>query len=115
MDITIDDDQTMLRETALAFAQEALTPAAIRALEATEHGFDAKVWRQMAEMGWAGAGFPEEYGGSGTGLLELALIIEALGQRSCRARSSRRWSRQACSCSMPARRPSARAICLASR
>ena len=80
MDITIDDDQTMLRETALAFAQEALTPAAIRALEATEHGFDAKVWRQMAEMGWAGAAFPEEYGGSGTGLLELALIIEALGQ-----------------------------------
>ena len=49
-------------------------------LKATEHGFDAKVWRQMAEMGWAGAAFPEEYGGSGTGLLELALIIEALGQ-----------------------------------
>jgi len=80
MDITIDDDQMMLRDTALSFAQKALTPAAIRALEATEHRFDTKIWRQMAEMGWAGAAFPEEYGGSGTGLLELALIIEALGQ-----------------------------------
>jgi len=80
MDITIDDDQMMLRDTALSFAQKALTPAAIRALEATEHRFDTKIWRQMAEMGWAGAAFPEEYGGSGTGLLELALIVEALGQ-----------------------------------
>ena len=26
MDITIDDDQKMLRETAVAFAQKALTP-----------------------------------------------------------------------------------------
>ncbi len=80
MDITIDDDQRLLRDTALAFAQKALTPARIRELETTEHGFDAKVWRQMAEMGWAGAVFPEEYGGSGAGLLELALIVEALGQ-----------------------------------
>ncbi|AMN44022.1 acyl-CoA dehydrogenase family protein [Rhodoplanes sp. Z2-YC6860] len=80
MDITIDDDQKMLRETAMAFAQEAMTADAIRALEGSEHGFDAKVWRKMAEMGWAGAVFPEEYGGAGTGLLELALIVEALGQ-----------------------------------
>ena len=80
MDITIDDDQRLLRDTALAFAHKALTPARIRELETTEDGFDAKVWRQMAEMGWAGAVFPEEYGGSGAGLLELALIVEALGQ-----------------------------------
>jgi alkylation response protein AidB-like acyl-CoA dehydrogenase len=80
MDITIDDDQKMLRETAVAFAQKAMTPDAIRALEGSERGFDAEVWRQMAEMGWAGAVFPEEYGGAGTGLLELALIMEALGQ-----------------------------------
>src|SRR4051812_13577781 len=80
MDITIDDDQKMLRETAIAFAQKAMKPEAIRALEGSERGFDAMIWRQISEMGWAGAVFPEEYGGSGTGLLELALIVEALGQ-----------------------------------
>ena len=30
-------------------------------------------------MGWAGAAFPERYGGVGVGMLELALIVEALG------------------------------------
>ena len=34
----------------------------------------------MAQMGWVAAGFPEAYGGAGTGWLELALIVEALGQ-----------------------------------
>ena len=80
MDITIDDDQRLLHDTALAFAQKALTPARIRELETTEDGFDTKVWRQMAEMGWTGAMFPEQYGGSGANLLDLALIVEALGQ-----------------------------------
>lgn len=80
MDITLSDDQTLLARTALSFAQTVLKEDRIRELESTEHGFDAAVWRQMVEMGWAGAVFPPEYGGSGLGLLELGLIVEALGQ-----------------------------------
>ncbi len=80
MDITLDDDQTMLQETALKFAKSALTQAQIRKLEESETGFDEAVWQEMAQMGWVGAAFPEEYGGAGVGSTELGLIVEALGQ-----------------------------------
>ncbi len=80
MDIALDDEQKILSETAIAYAQGALSKARIRDLETTENGFDTGVWKEMAQMGWLGAGFPEKYGGAETGWLELALIVEALGQ-----------------------------------
>lgn len=80
MDIALDEDQIMLRDTAASFAQGALTKERIRDLETSESGFDAGVWREMAQMGWAAAAFPEQYGGAETGTLELGLIVEALGQ-----------------------------------
>lgn len=79
MDIALNEDHVMLRDTALSFAQGALTKARIRELEATEHGFDGGVWQEMAKMGWAAACFPEKYGGAEASLFELALIVEALG------------------------------------
>lgn len=80
MDITLSEDQTLIARTALSFAKSALKAERIRELETSENGFDAAVWRQMVEMGWAGAVFPAEYGGSDFSLFELALIVEALGQ-----------------------------------
>ena len=80
MDITLNEDQTLIARTALSFAQSVLKAQRIRELETTENGFDAATWRQMVEMGWAGAVFPAEYGGSDFSLFELALIVEALGQ-----------------------------------
>ena len=80
MDIALNEEQIMLRETAGSFARSALPAARIRELETTEQGFDHGVWREMAQMGWSAAAFPELYGGSETGWLELALIVEALGQ-----------------------------------
>lgn len=80
MDITLTEEQQLLARAARSFAQTALKADRIRELEVTDHGFDAGTWRQMAEMGWAGAVFPPEHGGSGLGLFELALIVEALGQ-----------------------------------
>ena len=80
MDIALNEDQIMLRDTALSFAQGAMTASCIREMESSEHAFDPAVWKEMAKMGWAGAGFPEKYGGAEVGWLELSLIVEALGQ-----------------------------------
>jgi len=80
MDITLNEQQALIAETALAFAREALSPDRIRALEDDENGFDPTIWRRMVELGWAGAVFPARYGGSELGLFELALIVEALGR-----------------------------------
>src|SRR4051812_27626852 len=37
------------------------------------------VWSRVADLGWAGLHLPEENGGSGYGLSELAVVVEALG------------------------------------
>ena len=80
MDITLDDEQALIARSALEFAQGAITAQRIRDLETTEDGFDSATWRKMVDLGWAGAVFPAEYGGSELGLFELSLIIAALGQ-----------------------------------
>jgi len=80
MDITLNEEQALIAGSALEFARGAVTAQRIRDLEATQDGFDSTIWRKMAGLGWAGAVFPTEYGGSELGLFELSLIIEALGQ-----------------------------------
>ncbi|NPC97541.1 acyl-CoA dehydrogenase family protein [Nocardioides sp. zg-DK7169] len=43
-----------------------------------EHRFPAEAWRDLADGGWIGLTVPEEYGGGGTGMLELAVACETL-------------------------------------
>ena len=42
--------------------------------------FADDVWRMLVDLGVAGVIVPEEHGGLGLGLLEAALISEALGK-----------------------------------
>jgi acyl-CoA dehydrogenase len=44
-------------------------------------GFSRALWKEMAELGWAGVPFPEAYGGAEMGLSELAVILEELGRQ----------------------------------
>jgi len=37
-------------------------------------------WGEMASLGWLGIHLPEEYGGSGGGLLELVVVLDELGR-----------------------------------
>jgi alkylation response protein AidB-like acyl-CoA dehydrogenase len=43
-------------------------------------GFSRELWKEMAEMGWAGIVFPEEFGGAGMGYGELAVVLEECGR-----------------------------------
>ena len=52
----------------------------VRELMATESGYDEVVWRQMAEqLGLHGIAVPEECGGAGAGIRELAVVFEEMG------------------------------------
>ena len=46
----------------------------------TEGGFPAEFHGAMAEGGWLGVAMPEEYGGSGLGITEAALVMQAVAQ-----------------------------------
>ncbi len=50
-----------------------------RLLRDTSPGFDRTVWREMAEAGWLSILVPENLGGLGLGLAEVAAIAEAAG------------------------------------
>jgi acyl-CoA dehydrogenase len=47
-----------------------------------------EVWRELADGGWLGLAVPEEYGGGGQGLLELAVAAETLAASGAGAASS---------------------------
>lgn len=75
MDLTLTDDQHLIRESAARFVSDLGRP------EPGSHGFNHALWRQMAEMGWFAAGVAEDLGGFG-GPVETALIVEELGRGS---------------------------------
>ncbi|QYJ05349.1 acyl-CoA/acyl-ACP dehydrogenase [Nocardioides panacisoli] len=43
-----------------------------------EHRFPTEAWQDLADGGWIGLCIPEEYGGGGAGMLELAVACETL-------------------------------------
>ncbi len=43
-----------------------------------EHRFPTEAWQDLADGGWIGLCVPEEYGGGGAGMLELAVACETL-------------------------------------
>src|SRR5262249_45624852 len=53
----------------------------VRELMADPTGFDAAVWKQMAEqLGLQGIAIPEKFGGGGFTFVELALVLEEMGR-----------------------------------
>lgn len=78
MDLTLTEEQQLLRDTcARLFASES-SPARIRAAEAT--GFDAELWQHTADLGINLLRTPVLHGGSDMGLLEAALVAEEAGR-----------------------------------
>jgi alkylation response protein AidB-like acyl-CoA dehydrogenase len=72
----LTDDQTAIRDMALAFAAETLAPHAIRWDE--EKHFPIGEMREAAALGMGGIYVREDVGGSGLSRLDAALIFEAL-------------------------------------
>ena len=44
-------------------------------------GYDEAVWSAMAEQGWLAIELPEDEGGLGLGMVELAVLCEEIGRR----------------------------------
>lgn len=60
----------------------AMSPSStVRELMMTETGYDEASWRQMAgELGLHGIAVPEQWGGAGAGVTELAVVFEEMGR-----------------------------------
>src|SRR3954453_24176449 len=80
MDIGFSEEQELLRDTARKFLDGNCTTRFVRDMMATEEAVTPEFWRQLAENGWLGIGFPETDGGSGLGLTDLVVLMEELGR-----------------------------------
>jgi len=80
--LVLNEEQLMLRESAAGFLADKATVVHLRALRDSESEtcFDDAVWREMAQMGWAGIAIPENYGGLGYGYTGLGLVLEQVGR-----------------------------------
>ena len=45
------------------------------------HGYDTSVWSAMTDQGWLAIEIPEDEGGLGLGMVEIAVLCEELGRR----------------------------------
>ncbi|GAA4626191.1 acyl-CoA dehydrogenase family protein [Actinoallomurus vinaceus] len=77
----MSDELDDLRATVRAFLAEECPPTAVRRLMADPAAHDAALWGRLAgELGLTGLAVPEEHGGAGCGLTELAVVCEELGR-----------------------------------
>ena len=52
----------------------------VRARMAEPAGVTDEFWAKLAEQGWLGLVYPEEYGGSGLGFVDLTVLMEEMGR-----------------------------------
>jgi alkylation response protein AidB-like acyl-CoA dehydrogenase len=81
MDFTQTDELVMLREAVSAIASKfghEYYVAKARADERTE-----ELWQAVGQAGFLGVNVPEEYGGGGMGISELAAVAEELAAAGC--------------------------------
>ena len=75
----LTDEQQAIKATAKQFLASRYKSERVRELAASEDGFDADGWREISELGWPGLALPEEWGGQGLGIVELAILFEEMG------------------------------------
>lgn len=77
MDFSLTEEQKLLRDSILKFAQRELNNRVTE--RDREQTFARDLWRKCASIGIQGLPVPEEYGGSGFDPLSTAIALEALG------------------------------------
>ncbi len=85
MDFSFSEQQELLRKEARNFLDAEYPKKVIRELEASDLGYSPQIWGKMARLGWLGLAIPEEYGGAGGDLIDLAILFEEVGKTACPA------------------------------
>jgi alkylation response protein AidB-like acyl-CoA dehydrogenase len=81
VDLTLSQEQDVLRRSAQAFLAERCPMTLARRLRRPESDGDAlELLRAACELGWAGLAIPTSLGGGGGNLVDQAVLAEQLGQ-----------------------------------
>jgi alkylation response protein AidB-like acyl-CoA dehydrogenase len=82
MALVLTEEQQLLRDTATQFFQERVPISNLRKLRDNKNpdGVDRAVWKEMADLGFAGILTSEKYGGTDFGPVGLGLVLEQAGR-----------------------------------
>jgi len=80
MDFALSEEQDMLRKSARDFLGAECPKSVVKEIEVSDLGYSPALWKKMAALGWMGIALPEEYGGAGLSLLDLAVLFEEFGR-----------------------------------
>jgi alkylation response protein AidB-like acyl-CoA dehydrogenase len=75
----LSEEQQLLQETVRGFVAGECPVTRVREIFDAGSDHDPALWQGLVDMGIAGLVVPEEHGGAGLELLELALVAEELG------------------------------------
>src|SRR5215469_18453322 len=80
MEFDLTETQKLFKRSARELLTTECPPVLVR--ETTEKGkpHAENLWRHLAEQGWTGLIFPEEIGGLGLGMVEMAVAFEEMGR-----------------------------------
>ena len=81
MQFQLSEEQRLIQETARRIAKERVAPRAAE-MDVTEE-YPHDIYEAFREVGLLGLTIPEAYGGSGAGVLPLALAVEEIAKYCC--------------------------------
>src|SRR5215813_8068351 len=80
MDFGFSEEQEMLRASARKFFENECTSTIVRQRMEEPAGVTDDFWTKLAEQGWLGLVYPEDYGGAGLGFVDLTVLMEEMGR-----------------------------------
>lgn len=82
MSLVLNEDQLMLRESAVQFCQEQAPISVLRQVRDSKNPlrYSPELWQSMVGLGWAGMAIPEAYGGFEFGYSGLGIVLEETGR-----------------------------------
>jgi len=83
MNFDLAEEQRILKSAARNFLAKECPKEVVRRIKESEEGYSRDLWGKMAELGWMGVLFPEEYEGFGGSFLDLVLLAEEMGYHVC--------------------------------
>ena len=82
MDLSLNEQQEMLRKMARDFLISQCPKSLVREMETDSRGYPPELWREIAQLGWLGLAIPTGYGGEGGTFLDSAVLLDEMG-RAC--------------------------------
>ena len=74
------EHRALLADSVADFCARGTDIARVRKLRGSAAEYDRAIWGKMAELGWLGILVPEQYGGLGLGLTEMAIVARGLAR-----------------------------------